>query len=181
MNIAPGLQEETLLLDPPSLIFILRLHLVGVARRKNAAAGALLAPPAAGGRAGRSQQAVSRQHRPHIPPPVQLPAWAQQEVAQQHGSVAAGSSLQAAGHARGRQLLDAPDALCCPITGQVCCAALCRDVHSMLQICRDAASLSLLGPAGCVVSVSVLSLVGVHAFVPLSLQVMLQPVVTPCG
>lgn len=112
-------QEETLLLDPPSLIFIMRLHLVGVARRKNAAAGALLAPPAAGGRVSRRQQAGSRQHRPHIPPPVQLPAWAQQELAQQHGSVAAGSSLQAAGHAGGRQLLDAPDALCCPITGQV--------------------------------------------------------------
>jgi hypothetical protein len=120
------LQEETLLLDPPSLIFIMRLHLVGVARRKNAAAGALLAPPAPGARASRSQQAGSRQHRPHIPPPVQLPAWAQQELAQQqHGSVAAGSSLQAAGHAGGRQLLDAPDALCCPITGQVCCAMLC--------------------------------------------------------
>ena len=34
-----NLQDQTLLLDPPSLIFILRLHLLSVARRKVAAAG----------------------------------------------------------------------------------------------------------------------------------------------
>jgi hypothetical protein len=116
-----NLQDETLLLDPPSLIFVMRLHLLGVARRKNAAAAALLAPPAAG-RTVRSQHS-SRHHRPHIPPPVPLPAWAQQELAQQHSQAASGS-LQAVLRT-GRQLLDAPDALCCPITGQVrCCAVL---------------------------------------------------------
>jgi hypothetical protein len=118
-----------MLLDPPSLIFIMRLHLVSVARRKTAAAGGLAAPAA--GHAARGQHA-GKQHnnRPRIPPPLQLPAWAEQQVA----LIQAGATCSSVTEGSGRQLLDAPDVLCCPITGQVCglyagevlcCAVLC--------------------------------------------------------
>jgi hypothetical protein len=115
------IQDEVLLLDPPSLIFITRLHLMSVARRK-----------AAGSAAGRSTAGSghSRQHGPRIPPPVPLPEWAQQELAST--SRACSSTLQQEQHA-GRRLLDAPDVLCCPITGQVWCGAVL--VYPILLAC----------------------------------------------
>jgi len=97
-----------LFLDPPSLIFILRLHLMSVARRKVAAAGGAAGSDGQG--AGGSSQQAAR-----IPPPVQLPAWAHQQLQQQQ---LAGGSWQPPSTS-GRHISDAPDALCCPITGQV--------------------------------------------------------------
>ncbi len=102
-----------MLLDPPSLIFIMRLQLISVARRKIAAAGGLAAPAA--GQAARGTQAGKQHSRPRIPPPLPLPDWAQQQMAQLQGS----ASCRVVQQGAGRQLLDAPDVLCCPITGQV--------------------------------------------------------------
>lgn len=111
-----------MLLDPPSLIFLMRLHLTSVARRKIAAAQ---------GRGPRGAHSSSKQHRPHIPPPIQLPAWAAQEMAQLHGGSVAVVQQPSQG---GRTLLDAPDVLCCPITGQVrpCCV---MDAAPSLHLC----------------------------------------------
>jgi hypothetical protein len=71
----PYLQAHSFILDPPSIIFIARLHLTSVARRKFAAvAGRGLAN---GGSSSSSQKQPSR-----IPPPVELPAWAQSQQAE---------------------------------------------------------------------------------------------------
>jgi hypothetical protein len=147
------LQNHTFILDPPSIIFIARLHLTSVARRKYAAAAGR---GIANGSSSSSQKQPSR-----IPPPVELPEWAQQQQAEHlaaagHGSSSngaskdssrgqqpsrrshdssgssssaaggsrgdtaiAGSAAAAAAAAGGRRLDDAPDLLCCPITGQV--------------------------------------------------------------
>eukprot|EP00879_Flechtneria_rotunda_P008635 GHRR01009048.1.p1 GENE.GHRR01009048.1~~GHRR01009048.1.p1 ORF type:complete len:266 (+),score=104.86 GHRR01009048.1:1276-2073(+) len=71
------LQHHTYILDPPSIIFITRLHLMNVARRKVAAAAGVEGTVGAG-----SSRARRSKHPTRIPPPVELPAWAQQQLQQ---------------------------------------------------------------------------------------------------
>eukprot|EP00878_Enallax_costatus_P012078 GHUV01012610.1.p1 GENE.GHUV01012610.1~~GHUV01012610.1.p1 ORF type:complete len:274 (+),score=76.14 GHUV01012610.1:207-1028(+) len=145
--------DHSLILDPPSIIFISRLHLTSVARRKTLAANTAAAD---------SSKPAAR-----IPPPVELPEWAQQQIQQQQhlqqpqqlhpasssgyeqsngltvctahscsdssdsssssGRVLSGQGASCSEHcssggsgsSRVRRLEDAPELLCCPITGQV--------------------------------------------------------------
>eukprot|EP00882_Tetradesmus_deserticola_P017413 GHRQ01018653.1.p1 GENE.GHRQ01018653.1~~GHRQ01018653.1.p1 ORF type:complete len:262 (+),score=93.51 GHRQ01018653.1:46-786(+) len=145
---------HSFILDPPSLIFIARLHLTSVARRKIAAAT---------GRGSGNSSSSSQKQPSRIPPPVELPAWAQQQQGEQLAAFghAGGSSRNgnssssstecssreppqqgsddssssppgggcgepsrwssaAVGACAGaRRLEDAPESLCCPITGQI--------------------------------------------------------------
>lgn len=164
------MQDHTLILDPPSIIFISRLHLISVARRKSLAADA---------RAAASSKQAAR-----IPPPVELPDWAKQHIQQQqqqshqpnsqqlktsssqcarsnglpvcsvHTSSSSSSndnsknssrvmsgqetscsdrcSSISGSDGRTRRLEDAPELLCCPITGQVSYVLHCSTPYMII-------------------------------------------------
>jgi hypothetical protein len=191
-------------LDPPSIIFIARLHLTSVARRKFAAA-------AGRGLANGDGGSSSRQKQPsRIPPPVELPVWAQQQQAEHLSAVghsrsseavarrsghassssshgreqlqrrsydSSGSSSSAAGGSRAeagscstaaaaacseeRRLEDAPELLCCPITGQVgvCIAGLYSLVLCLALLVRYGHTGAVPAGWGCRVFGSQLALI----------------------